>query len=283
MNEYLQIIVLAVVQGIAEFLPISSSGHLVIVEQLLGRISGGAGIAEGKDVEVFLHIGTLLAILVVYARDLWDLRRNTRLCAILIAATIPAAAVGLLFEDWFDAAFDAPIIAGFGLLMTAVLLTAGQRGERALYTDQSIPWLSAVLVGCFQAVALVPGISRSGSTIAGGLLTGLDRVSATRFSFLLAIPVTGGAVLLTAKRALEEQHAMTIGWGPLLVGVLVSFVTGWLALEWLIRLISRNKLHWFAGYCALMGCVTIAVCLGAPKSPPAAAATPQAAAAVTGR
>jgi undecaprenyl-diphosphatase len=282
MNEYVQIIILAVVQGIAEFLPISSSGHLVIVEQLLGRWSGGASIAEGKEVEVFLHIGTLLAILVVYARDLWGLWHKPRLCAILIGATIPAAAVGLLLEDWFDQAFDAPIVAGFGLLMTAGLLTVGQRMERPRFNDDGIPWRSAMLVGCFQAVALIPGVSRSGSTIAGGLVTGMDRISATRFSFLLAIPVTGGAILLTAKKA-WEQETLVVGWGPLLVGVVVSFLTGWVALEWLIRLISRNKLHWFAIYCAFVGCLTIGWCLTVHPAPDAPQQPPQLAGAAIGR
>jgi undecaprenyl-diphosphatase len=261
MSDYVQILILAVVQGIAEFLPISSSGHLVIVEQLLGTYSGGKSIAEGKDVEVFLHIGTLGSILVVYWRDLWALRSDWRTCALVVAGTIPAGLIGVTLEDWFDQAFDAPILAGFGLLVTATLLTVAQRLEQARFTVKTMPWLSAILIGGFQAVALVPGISRSGSTISGGLLTGLEREAATRFSFLLAIPVTAGAILLTIVKKLVKDPTLTVGAGPLLAGVAVSFLVGWVALEVLIRLVVRGKLHWFGAYCALAGCATIAWCL----------------------
>ncbi|HUQ70807.1 MAG TPA: undecaprenyl-diphosphate phosphatase, partial [Planctomycetaceae bacterium] len=137
MNEYVQILILAVVQGIAEFLPISSKGHLVIVEQMLGAFSGGHSIAQGKQVEVFLHLGTLGSIVVVYARNLWGLRRDVRLCAILVAATFPAGIVGVLFEDWFDEAFDSPILAGYGLLITAALLTTAHWLERGRFNEQT--------------------------------------------------------------------------------------------------------------------------------------------------
>lgn len=260
MNEYVQILILAVVQGVAEFLPISSSGHLVITEQLLGALGDGEGIARGMDVEVFLHIGTLGSILMVYWRDLWALRFDARLCLIILVATIPAGAAGVLLKDWFERAFDAPIIAGFGLLLTAALLTIAQRFERSRFELKGIPWLSAIVIGCFQAVALVPGISRSGSTISGGLLTGLERASATRFSFLLAIPVTAGAILLTVLKKVVRDPTLSVGVGPLCLGIAVSFVVGWISLEVLIRLVIRGKLHWFAIYCTLAGCATIAWC-----------------------
>lgn len=258
MNEYLQVIVLGIVQGIAEFLPISSSGHLVLTEQLLGQL-GGHSIATGKELEVMLHVGTLLSILVVYAHDLWKIAFQPRTIAILVVATIPAAVVGLLLEDWFEQAFDSPMIAGFGLLVTAALLWVAQRMERARFNDGDLPWANAIVIGMFQAVALVPGISRSGSTISGGLLTGVDRLSATRFSFLLAIPVTLGAVLLTTKKIVEEG-GLSVDTGPLLLGIVVSFVTGLLTLRWLIRLISQRKLHWFSIYCASVGLLTIVLC-----------------------
>jgi undecaprenyl-diphosphatase len=261
MNQYVQILVLAIVQGIGEFLPISSSGHLVIVEQLLGAFIGGESIAHGMDVEVFLHLGTLGSILVVYWRDLWALRSDIRLCLMIVAATVPAGAVGVLLKDWFEQAFDEPIYAGFGLLVTAALLTTAQKFERPRFNLKSMPWLTAMIVGLFQAVALVPGISRSGSTISGGLLTGLERDSATRFSFLLAIPVTAGAIMLTVAKKLLKDPTLSVGPGPLLFGIVVAFFVGWVALELLIRVVVRGKLHWFAIYCAIAGCATIAWCL----------------------
>ncbi|MBI1345574.1 undecaprenyl-diphosphate phosphatase [bacterium] len=264
MGDYLQLILLGVVQGIAEFLPISSSGHLVLTEQLLGYF-GGKSLAEGKTVEVMLHLGTLAAIVLVYFGDLVRTLRSPRLCGLLIVATIPAGIVGLTLKDWFETAFDSPLVVGFGLLITAVLLTLGQTLERARMSDLEMPWSVAIIIGCFQALALMPGISRSGSTISGGLLTGVDRLGATRFSFLLAIPVTSGAILLTAKDVWEEPEMVT-GLGPLLVGMLVSFVTGWLTLKWLIRLISQRKLHWFAIYCATVGLITLAVNASLPTA-----------------
>lgn len=258
MGEYLQLILLGIVQGIAEFLPISSSGHLVLTEQLLSAW-GGEPLAEGKTVEVMLHVGTLAAIVVVYFHDLLLMLRQPRSIALIIVATIPAAVVGLTLKDWFETAFDSPVVVGFGLLVTAALLLLGQKLERASVNDAAMPWLTGVIIGCFQALALVPGISRSGSTIAGGLLTGVDRLGATRFSFLLAIPVTSGAVILTAKDAWEMGDT-SVAVAPLLLGMLVSFVTGWLTLKWLIRLISQRKLHWFALYCAVVGVTTLVVC-----------------------
>lgn len=261
MNRYVQILILAIVQGIGEFLPISSSGHLVIVEQLMAALIGGESIAHGMDVEVFLHLGTLGSILVVYWRDLWALRYDIRLCLMIVAATVPAGLVGVLLKDWFEQAFDEPIYAGFGLLVTAALLTVAQKFERPQFTLKSMPWLTAMMVGLFQAVALVPGISRSGSTISGGLLTGLERDSATRFSFLLAIPVTAGAITLTVAKKLLKDPTLSVGMGPLLFGIVVAFFVGWVALEVLIRVVVRGKLHWFAIYCALAGCATIIWCL----------------------
>jgi undecaprenyl-diphosphatase len=198
---------------------------------------------------------------VVYWRDLWALRSDWRTCALVVVGTIPAGLVGVTLEDWFEQAFDAPILAGFGLLVTASLLAIAQRLEQARFTVKTMPWLSAILIGFFQAVALVPGISRSGSTISGGLLTGLEREAATRFSFLLAIPVTAGAILLTIVKKVAKDPTLTVGMGPLLAGIAVSFLVGWVALEVLIRLVVRGKLHWFGAYCALAGCATIAWCL----------------------
>jgi len=264
MNEYLQAIVLGIVQGISEFLPISSDGHLVVAEQVLGK-TFGAGIAAGKDFEVVLHLGTLAAIVLVYLRELWSLRRDVRLCVLIVLATIPAAVVGLTLEDWFDQMFDSPLAAGFGFLVTAGMLMMGHIMDRGGHTEKTLPWPAMLLIGCFQALALLPGVSRSGSTIAGGLLTGMDRISATRFSFVLAVPVTAGAISLTVKHLVEGDHP-ALPWGPTAVGIVVSFVVGWLVLNGMIRLVQQRRLPWFAAYCVAIGLVTIALSLNAPAS-----------------
>jgi undecaprenyl-diphosphatase len=271
--EYLQVMFLAVVQGIGEFLPISSSGHLVLGKTWLQSL-GAMPEQSGKTLEVLLHVGTLGSILVVYWHDLLRAARSPRMILALVVATIPAAVVGLSLEDWFDRAFNSPQTVGFGLLVTALMLWIGQTFERAKWDDE-LPWLVIVLVGCFQAVALVPGISRSGSTIAGGLLLGMSRLHATRFSFLLAVPVTLGAITLTCLRMLQGKSdaALTIGWGPAVVGMVTAFVVGLASLKLLLRLVSQRRLHWFSLYCALVG---LTVLTNSVLFPPAATPeTPQ--------
>lgn len=262
MSDYIELILLGIVQGLAEFLPISSSGHLVLTKSLWAYWSGEPPLT-GNTVEILLHIGTLASIFLVYWKELWELRRQPRLCGLLLLATLPAACVGLTLKDWFEQAFNSPLMVGFGLLMTAALLTIGQSVRRGQYTEQTLAWPGLLLVGCFQALALVPGISRSGSTIVGGLVLGMDRIAATRLSFLLAVPVTGGAILVTAKDW-WEQPSLDVSLGPLAVGTVVAFVIGYAALQGLIRLVSRAGLLWFAGYCAAVGCVTIAATLWSP-------------------
>lgn len=271
MEAYLQAIVLGIVQGISEFLPISSDGHLVIAQQILAYFLGEK-LADGKDLVVMLHLGTLAAIVAVYARDLWELRKDFRLCAMIVMATIPAAVAGLTLEDWFDQVFNSSLIAGFGLLVTAVMLYCGHIMEKGLHTEKTLPWPAMLLIGCFQALALLPGVSRSGSTIVAGLLTGMDRVSATRFSFLLAVPVTAGAITLTVKHLLEgETSGPPIPLGPMVVGIVVAFVVGWLVLHGMIRLVQQRRLPWFAAYCVALGAVTIALSLNGSVAPTAVA------------
>jgi len=257
MNETVYILILAVLQGIGEFLPISSSGHLVIGKALLSEFWPQLATDQGGiQLEVALHVGTLGSILVVYFRDLWQLRRDWRLCLLIILASVPAGFVGLTFKDALEELFQSPLFAGFGLLITAVFLLLGQRQTTERYTTQNLPWLSALIVGCFQAVAILPGISRSGSTIAGGLLVGMQRSSAATFSFLMALVAIGGAALLEAKDLLNGEP-LAYSAGGLLMGVVVSFVTGVIALTLLLRVLHSGRLYWFAYYCLAVGMATI--------------------------
>lgn len=249
---------LGIVQGLSEFLPISSDGHLVIAQALLNAAAGPA-FSTGSDLErvVALHIGTLAALMVEYLHDVPWLLRRISVCVALVIATIPAVVVGLLFEDLFDAVFTSPIWAGAGLLVTSGLLMAGQTYDSGTRPVDLVSKLQALVIGLFQAIAPLPGVSRSGSTIAGGMLVGLERTAAAKFSFLMAIPVTGGAVLLKGYKAFQRGHTET-PLPVLAVGIVVSFVVGVLALKTLLALIPRRKLHWFALYCAIVGLATIA-------------------------
>lgn len=256
-SEFLDALVLGVVQGIAEFLPISSSGHIVILSELLHQLTGRTVDPEGNlRLNVALHLGTLLSIAVVYRHELRRLLEKRRQCLAIVLATIPIVIVGFTLKDWIENNLQSPLVAGCGLLATSALLAAGhrlQKGERSL---DEMPIPSAFTIGIFQAVALVPGISRSGSTISGGLITGLRRDCAATFSFFIAIPAIAGAVVLTSADILSE-NSPTDSLVPLLLGAAVAFVVGLYSLRMLLRLLSSQRLHWFAWYCAVAGTTTI--------------------------
>lgn len=254
---YLEAILLGVIQGLAEFLPISSSGHLVIARSLLGSQAPTAVTrVDGFAMNVALHLGTLFSILVVYRGDLKTLIRQPRLCVMIGIATLPLVVAGLLLHDQIEAIFETPIYAALGLLVTAGLLTAGQRWERQTTGMENIPAGTAIIIGLFQALALVPGISRSGSTIAGGLLCGMERRPAANFSFLIAIPAICGAVILAGVKVLRDPAGLTAA-PILLTGAVTSFIVGLAALRWMLRLVTQRKLHWFAIYCTLVAVATL--------------------------
>lgn len=255
--EIVEAIILGIVQGIGEFLPISSSGHLVIAGELLEIFLGTtSGNDEKLLLNIVLHAGTLGSIVVVYWREIWELRVQPRVCQMLILASIPAAILGFTMKSTFEEAFATPLIAGVALFATAGLLILGQRLEKSTVNYEDLPMKSAFLIGLFQAGALVPGISRSGSTIAGGLMLGLQRKSAAAFSFLMAIPVIGGAALvemkdvLTGELVVDSPVALLIGGG-------VAFLVGLACLRWMVDLIAKGKLHWFAYYCLAVGTATV--------------------------
>ncbi|MCA9052509.1 MAG: undecaprenyl-diphosphate phosphatase [Planctomycetaceae bacterium] len=249
--SYLETIFLGVVQGIAEFLPISSSGHLTILQELMGRK------LETVELNIVLHLGTLISIAVVFWHDLITLYKQPRLLAAIVVATLPLLPMGLFLKDWLEETFQATIWAGVCLCITAVLLASFRRIEHGDRDLAQIRLSDALVVGLFQAIAPLPGISRSGITIFGGMLTGLSRETAARFSFLIAIPAIGGATVLYAKDLLEGSSSGTDA-GPLLAGAVVACVIGILSLRWLLRLVQTRRLWPFAVYCALVGLATIA-------------------------
>lgn len=260
------LVFLAVVQGLTEFLPISSSGHLVLSQEVMGYETAGVAL------EVALHVGTLLAVLLVYRADLVALLRGAlggpglREIGLIVVGTIPAGLVGVLLGDVLEELFTARV-AAWGLFATAAILLGGEfvrRRQRAAVEPgndggaagdpvpgakriPSVP--QALLIGLAQAGAIVPGVSRSGSTIAMGLACGLAPAAAARFSFLLAIPAILGAAVL----ALPDLDAATLEGSSLAVAVVVAAVVGFGALKLLLAFLGRGAFAWFALYCAALG------------------------------
>lgn len=249
------LLVLGLVQGVSEFLPISSDGHLVLTQELLGF--QGARLA----VDVALHLGTLLAVLVVFRRDLAGLVRQAlagdwgevRLLAI---GTAPAAVVGLGLKHWIEALFQSGVAAALGLLVTAGFLWVGERARRRQDRAASAPaparaldWRDALWIGVFQSFAILPGVSRSGTTIATALVRGVEATAAARFSFLLSIPAVGGAVLLEVPGLVRADAFGS----ELVLAVGATFVVGVLALRTLLAFLGRGAFRWCAYYCVAVG------------------------------
>lgn len=255
--SYLETLFLGIVQGITEFLPISSDGHLAIFQALLGKP------LDSIQLTIALHLGTLASILVIYAKDLPIFWTRPRILLATIVATLPLIPMGLFVKDQIEAAFNQPIWAGAGLLFTALLLSLIPRVERGARPLEEITCRDALLIGLFQALAPFPGVSRSGSTIFAGLLSGLSREAAANFSFLIAIPAISGATVLYGRKIFLEG-AGNLAIGPMLLGVVVSFLVGLAALKLLLRLVVRRKLAVFAWYCAVLGISTIIWQLNTP-------------------
>lgn len=249
--DFASLTLLALIQGLTEFLPISSSGHLVLAQAALGFE------APALTADVALHVGTLVAVLVVYRRDVLALlsgipRGELGEPALVVLGTLPAAAVGLVFRSELERAFDQPRWAAGGLFVTALVLLAGEWGRRRSRPDEeSFRWWHALGIGLAQALAIWPGISRSGTTIAAGMLCGLSPARAARFSFLLAIPAILGAALLQAP-ALAGQSGAD-GLGRLLWGAAFAGFVGWGALRVLLAFLGRGAFTWFAAYCVALG------------------------------
>lgn len=265
----LQAIILGLVQGATEFIPVSSSGHLVLLPWLLGWP------APGLVFDTMVHWGTLVAILAYFWRDWWvmitawlrgllrwDWRDpNARLAWLLVIGSIPAAVLGLLFEDWFESLFGEPAWVSFFLLVTAAILLLSEWLSRSKQSRNlaGLRWPDALIIGLGQAVAIAPGISRSGATMSAGLLCGLDRPAAARFSFLLATPaILGAGVLQLVKLTSAPDPLAQL---PILVaGFLTALLTGYAAIWGLLRYLQRGKLTIFAIYCLWVGasCLVVA-------------------------
>jgi undecaprenyl-diphosphatase len=264
-----QAVILGLIQGLTEFLPVSSSGHLVLGEHLLN-------VRTSTDItfEVFVHFGTLMSVVVVFWKDIvgivqslfravvpWRLsvqyyRENElfRLSLCILLGSIPAAYVGLRFEHAVAEAFTDPKLVAVMLIVTGLILFL--TGLSKPVVGKRVNVVSALLIGVAQAMAIIPGISRSGSTISTALYLKIDPYHAARFSFLLSLPAVAGASLLKAKDVIVHGGSSE-GIVPLIVGMVVSFGSGYVAIRFLLRIIERGKIRWFSLYCLLVGTLGI--------------------------
>ncbi len=250
--------ILGLVQGLGEFLPISSSGHL-----LLGRIFMGFNdnTAAYKMLDILLHVGTLIPVLIVFWKDWWAILKNpfrSKTLLLLFVASLPTLGVKVLFDDFLDAA-DTGWFLGVSFLITGfVLLLSEVVSQRKKATHEEPGFSHAVFMGVMQGLALLPGVSRSGSTLAGGLLSGLNRKSAAKFAFMMSAPAIVGSLLIEGYGAYKDGILQALEVMPTLVGIAVAAVSGYAAIRFMLRLISRVSLNWFALYVAILG-VTILV------------------------
>ncbi|GAB4136862.1 MAG: undecaprenyl-diphosphate phosphatase [Thermogutta sp.] len=267
--EYLEIAVLAVVQGVTEFLPISSSGHVIVLAALFDRF--GHPLDEKLTINIALHMGSLLAIVFFYRERIARLfGSDRRLIGLILVGSVPAGLAGVAYkkflEAWFVGRFgwdplEDALLAGIMFAVTGGLLMAARRWEsrhgRGAASGRELTYPQALWIGVFQALAILPGLSRSGSTIAAGLFCGMKRDEAAAFSFLLALPAMAGAGLLEALDAAKESGG-TLEVGPLLVGGALAFVIGWASLRWLIAWLQQGRLGWFAAYVFALSPLVIA-------------------------
>jgi undecaprenyl-diphosphatase len=269
----LQAIILGIVQGLTEFLPISSSAHLVILPFYLNW--------ELPQKEMFIfnvlvQIGTLVAVVIYFRRDLLYITfsfikqlvklkpfatHESRMGWLLIAATIPAGLAGLFLKDLVEKTFTSPLFAGIALIVTAIIMFIAEKISLQLGEIQDIGLLDALAMGIMQILAIFPGISRSGATISGGMFTHLKREVAGKFSFLMSIPIMVAAGGLSVYDMVTEVPDLMTFLPIMAIGFLTAVIVGYIAIRWLIQFLVRHSLAYFSIYCLLLGGITIAITL----------------------
>ncbi len=254
-----QVLVLAVVQGITEFLPVSSDGHLALAKPLLW----GSGSPPGSlDLTIVLHLGTLGSILVYFRRRiLLLLGEDRRVMWSIALGTVPLVIVFLVckwaFDEWFEPVLESTWLAGLTLPVTGIALIWSQRQARGNRDYRNLTWGDSLVIGTAQAAAILPGLSRSGSTIATELMLGLSRSAAATYSFLLAIPALTGAGVYASYKMLRHPEHLSTSPTNLAIGAAVSFIVGIAALALLQRIVERGRLHYFGWYCIVLGIVVL--------------------------
>ena len=268
-SQLVQAIVLGIVQGLTEFLPISSSGHLIVVPALLGWDDP---FIESLAFAVMLHVATLAALLIYFARDwarlipagLAALRDRSfrgdpdrRLAWLLAATTVPAVVVGIALNDLIETVFREPRLVAMTLVAGAIILWLADRAGSKTRTIQQLGFGTAFGIGAAQALALIPGVSRSGISIAAGLLAGLDREAAARFAFLMATPITAGAGIWEARKILAGEAGVDLPLVPLLAGMVAALIAGLLAIAVLLRYLRTHGVGIFVVYRLALAAVVV--------------------------
>ena len=255
----LEALISGIVQGLTEFLPVSSSGHLVLLSKIFGETE------NALLFDVALHAGTLLALVIYFYKDLWELMKalvvrseKTRAAWLLALATLPAVVSGFLLQDYAEDTFRSIVLVGCNLILVGVLMMVAERVATQKTTAiEKVNWKQALIVGGAQALAVIPGMSRSGSTITAGLFAGLNRVTATRFSFLLGVPIIFGAllkVLMDGGGGAVRDEA-----GLFAIGILAAFLSGMFAIKFMLSYLSRHSIKIFAYYRIGLGIIVLLI------------------------
>lgn len=264
MNEIVRSTVFGIVQGLTEFLPVSSSGHLEIAKYVMGDDSLAQ---QSMMMTVVLHFATALSTIVVFRKEIMEIlsglfkpsedRDEFWFCVKIVLSMIPAAIVGVLFDEQIEALFSQQLpLVGAMLLVTGALLLMA---DRAKTTEKPVSLVNAIIIGISQAIAILPGISRSGATISTSVLLGIDREKAAKFSFLMVVPLIFGKMAKDVLSAFKDgtplfEAGQTL---PLSIGFVAAFVTGLIACLWMIRLVKACQLSWFSAYCFIVGTLVI--------------------------
>ena len=257
--NYLEALILGIIQGLTEFLPVSSSGHLEIAKALFGDNTIPQ---ESMTFTIILHFATALSTMVVFRKEVFEIIKGlfqfqwndeSKFTLKIIISMLPAVMVGLMFEKQLEAFFNGNLLmVGFMLLITALLLLLA---DKAVNTDKNVSYKNAFIIGISQAIAMLPGISRSGATISTSVLLGVDREKAARFSFLMVVPLIFGKVakdLMGGKINFQSENIGSMG-----LGFAAAFISGLIACSWMISLVKKSKLHYFAIYCFIVGMIAI--------------------------
>jgi len=245
--DYLQAILLAIIEGITEFLPISSTGHMIIASSFMGNADNELV----KTYTVAIQFGAILSVIVLYYQKFFN---SLKLYLKVTAAFIPSAIIGFLLDDFIDSLLGDVRVVGFSLLLGGILLLFIDKLLKGTNDDElNIPYSSAIKIGLFQCIAMIPGVSRSAATIIGGMSQNLTRKAAAEFSFFLAVPTMFGATVLKMKKAIDNQVFTQDDIGILLVGNLVAFIVAYLAIKSFIRYVSSHSFKVFGYYRIFVG------------------------------
>lgn len=272
MSETMHAIILGIIQGLTEFLPVSSSGHLAILHEVLGFET-----ESNIFFDVILHLGTLAAVVYFYRNSIVDIIKgalyglnsmmakkgikesfftsaDSKLFTLIFLGSIPTAIIGIVFKDWFESLAENLLYVGIALLATALLLIAFELKKKAFKKVVEMTAADSIIIGIVQGMAIIPGISRSGSTISTAKLLGIDKETAAKYSFMLSLPAISGAFILKLKDAVEEGIKYE---NYMLIGFIISAITGYFALRLLIWMIKKSSMYYFAVYCIIVAIFAI--------------------------